>query len=248
MGALIVNADDWGMDSEATNRALECARRGAVSAVSAMVFMADSVRGAELALEHSIDVGLHLNLTSAFTAQNVPSQLARRHEQISRFLRSSRYSSVFYHPGLARNFEYVIASQIEEFSRLYGMLPARIDGHHHMHLCANVLWGRLLPSGGVVRPNFSFRPGEKGFFNLLYRNVTDKMLRRRHRTAGNFMSLPPITLSRLERMIELARTSIVEIETHPANIEEYKFLVSGELLQLAVSSGVTVGYDWRRDN
>ena len=65
---LIVNADDWGRDRLTTDRILDCVTAGAVSAVSAMVFAEDSERAAALALDRSIDVGLHLNFTSPFTA------------------------------------------------------------------------------------------------------------------------------------------------------------------------------------
>ena len=54
-GRLIVNADDWGRDPRTTGRILDCALRGAVSSVSAMVFMEDSERAATLARERGID-------------------------------------------------------------------------------------------------------------------------------------------------------------------------------------------------
>ena len=41
-GLLIMSADDWGQDSQTTNKILECGAQGAVSSVSAMVFMPDS--------------------------------------------------------------------------------------------------------------------------------------------------------------------------------------------------------------
>src|SRR5689334_18341851 len=41
-GALIVNADDWGMDRDTTDQILKCASCGSVSSASGMVFMEDS--------------------------------------------------------------------------------------------------------------------------------------------------------------------------------------------------------------
>src|SRR5947199_391206 len=79
-----------------------------------------------------------------------------------------RLAPVVFHPGLVRSFEYVVAAQRQEFSRLYRAEPERVDGHHHMHLCANVLLGGLLPRGTLVRRNFSFQRGERSFFNRLY--------------------------------------------------------------------------------
>ena len=60
---------------------------------------------------------------------------------------------------LAGTFRDVVAAEIDEYRRLYGTEPQRIDGHHHMHLCANVLQGGLLPAGTVVRRNFSVSAG-----------------------------------------------------------------------------------------
>src|ERR1051326_6627341 len=75
-GSLVINADDWGRDLENTSRTLDCIRRGSVSSVSAMVFMEDSERAAEIAQERKVDAGLHLNFTTAFSAPGVPRKLA----------------------------------------------------------------------------------------------------------------------------------------------------------------------------
>ena len=45
-----------------------------------------------------------------------------------------------------------------------------------------------------------------------------------------FFSLPPLQpVSRLERIYALARTFVVEVETHPVNEAEYQYLMSGEI-------------------
>ena len=75
-GFLIVNADDWGRDAETTDRIFECVVPGAVSSVSAMVFMQDSERAAGIAREHGIEAGLHLNFTTPFSAPGTPAPLA----------------------------------------------------------------------------------------------------------------------------------------------------------------------------
>ena len=63
---LIINADDWGRDTAATDTALACFQRGRISSVTGMVFMADSQRGAELANSAALGVGLHINFTERF--------------------------------------------------------------------------------------------------------------------------------------------------------------------------------------
>jgi predicted glycoside hydrolase/deacetylase ChbG (UPF0249 family) len=231
-GLLIVNADDWGRDQRTTDRTLECFGRGAVSSVSAMVFMEDSERAAARARERGIDTGLHLNLTTPFSAPKCPEQLVKRQRELARYLLRHPLARVVFHPWLARSFEYVVAAQLEEFTRLYGTEPERLDGHHHMHLCANVLFRRLLPRGTLVRRNFSFQPGEKSLWNRLYRREVDRILARRHRLVDFFFSLPPLVpASRVRRMFALAGEFTVEVETHPVNEDEYRFLTRGDVFR-----------------
>ena len=233
-GALILNADDWGLDRETTERTFDCFRRRAISSVSAMVFMADSERSANLALENGIDAGLHLNLTAAFTAPRTPSRLMEHQAKVSKFLRSSSLARVLYHPGLTKSFEYLVAAQREEFARLYGEEPERLDGHHHMHLCSNVLMGEMLQPGITVRRNFYFRPGEKSLLNRTYRRIVDGGLARRYRLADYLFALPPVDQpDRLQRIFSLAKNFAVEVETHPVNPEEYRFLMDGEIVRIA---------------
>ena len=240
---IIVNADDWGRDVNTTDRSLDCVLRGAISSVSAMVFMEDSERGAVLARQHGVDAGLHLNLTTFFSTPQCPHQLVERQRKLAHFLRSNRLAPVVYHPGLAASFEYVVTAQLEEFERLYGSPANRVDGHHHMHLCANVFFQKLLPAGTIVRRNFSFGPGEKGYVNRCYRRWQDRGLAQRHRMTDFFFSLPPLEpRSRLKKIVDLANRCNVELETHPVNQEEYRFLVDGGLFSGTSKVRVAPGY------
>ncbi len=229
-GLLIVNADDWGRDTETTDRMFECVAYGTVSSVSAMVYMEDSERAAAIAKERGIDAGLHLNFTTRFSTHNCPSRLAECQQEIAVYLTRRRINRMVFHPGLMRSFEYVVKAQLDEFCRLYGTPPERIDGHHHMHLCANVLLGRLLPPKTLVRRNFSFQHGEKSLVNRLYRRAVDHRLAQRHRLVDFLFSLTPLeSEGRLERIRSLAREFIVEVETHPINADEYRFLKGDEV-------------------
>ena len=231
-GFLIVNADDWGRDCLNTDRTVECVLRGAVSSVSAMVFMEDSERAAGISRQFGIDTGLHLNLTSPFTGSGCPSRLLEHQMRLSKYLKGSRFAQVVFHPGLVSSFAYVVKAQLEEFDRLYAAAPQRLDGHHHMHLCANVLLAQLLPRGILVRRNFSFQRGEKSFGNRAYRKVVDRMLARRHRLVDFFYSLPPMDVpGRIQRIFSLASDYVVELETHPVNQDEHRFLAGGEIFR-----------------
>ncbi len=247
-GRLIVNADDWGRDEATTDRTFECTAMRAVSSVSAMVFMADSERAASIARESGIDAGLHLNFTEPFSVTNCPAALLHRQGELKKRLGRHPLARVLYYPGLAGSFEYVVAAQIDEYRRLYGAAPRRIDGHHHLHLCTNVVLGELLPAGIVVRRNFSFLPGEKSVLNRLYRKAIDRRVAGRHRIVDFLFNLVPLQPeARLQRIFGLARNAVVELETHPINPEEYRFLTSGEIFDklgdLQVSRNFTADLD-----
>lgn len=231
-GVLILNADDWGRDRNTSDRILDCILRGTVSSTSAMVFMEDSERAAATAREREIDAGLHLNFTTPFSASSSPAQLLKHQRRVSAYLNRHALAQVVFHPGLVDSFEYVVTAQIDEYRRIYGHAPRRLDGHHHMHLCANVLLQGLLPAGTIVRRNFSFQAGEKNFWNRIYRKGVDGVLARRHRMVDCFFSLPPFEPQlRLERILAVARQSVVELETHPVNQDEYRFLMEDGVLR-----------------
>lgn len=233
-GSLIINADDWGQSQQTTDRTLECWEGGCLSSVSAMVFMSDSERAAGLAQEYGIDAGLHLNFTAPFSGHKFPAMLQQHQQKLARRLRRHRFASVVFHPDLVSSFEYVVSAQLEEFARLYCGAPKRVDGHHHMHLCSNVVFGRLLPAGTVVRRNFSFESEEKSFANRLYRRAIDRFLSRRYQVTDFFFSLAPLApTKRLERIVSLSRRSVVELETHPLNPDEYRCLAGGIFRQIS---------------
>jgi predicted glycoside hydrolase/deacetylase ChbG (UPF0249 family) len=242
---VIINADDWGHDDAATGRALNCVLYGAVSSVSAMVFMEDSERAAELARHHGVDAGLHLNLTEPFHVRQSGSQLSEHLEKISRFLISHRFAPVLYRPDLVSSFEYVVRTQLDEYERLYGAPAQRIDGHLHMHLCTNVVYRNLLPRGVIVRRNFTFSTAEKGILNRVYRNWQDRQLAQRYRMADFFFDLLPLNPSRIEKIFALGTSYNVEVEVHPVKDDQYAFLTGSELA--GCSSGVKVarGYNLR---
>lgn len=231
-GFVTVNADDWGRDVLTTDRILECSNRGAVSSVSAMVFMEDSARAAALAREHGVEAGLHVNLTTSFSAPNGTAALLEHQQAVAGHLLRHRFAQAVFHPGLVRSFEYLVRTQVDEFRRLYGTDPERLDGHHHMHLCSNVLLQRLLAEGTIVRRSFSFERGEKAWWNRLYRNCVDSSLAKRHRLTDYFFSLIPLEpAGRLRRIYSLARDFSVELETHPVNGLEYAYLTQGEFFR-----------------
>jgi predicted glycoside hydrolase/deacetylase ChbG (UPF0249 family) len=243
---LIVNADDIGRCKVATDSALACYRRRRVTSTSAMMFMEDSERAAELALMEDIDVGLHINFCEEFTSDAVSTRLLEYHDRICRFTGRNKYSFLLYDPRLRNHFRYVFQSQYEEFIRLYGRPPSHMDGHKHMHLASNMLFDGIIPCGTKVRRNFTFFPGEKGYMNRLYRRTVDSWLLRRYRLTDYFFGLLPDDAARIECVIRLADTENVELMTHPQVPEQYLYLMSDEYGQ-AISKAHLGNYNTLQD-
>jgi chitin disaccharide deacetylase len=230
---LIVNADDWGRNTTSTDNSMVCFKNGRITSVSAMVFMEDSKRAAALALEHGLDAGLHLNFTTKFNQSITSSKLVECQQRIAAFLQKNKYYFLLYNPVLKTDFRYVFSAQYEEYSRLYHQKPTHIDGHHHMHLCTNVLFQRLLPRGSKVRRNFSFTSKEKGTVNRSYRFLLDRWLQRSYQCTDFFFSIVPMhTSHRLRGIVELASAHNVELMVHPEKQDEYNYLLSTEYVEM----------------
>jgi chitin disaccharide deacetylase len=184
-----------------------------------MVFMEDSERAAELAKENELDVGLHLNFAEPFTGKNYPAELDHYHGRTVRYLTRNKYAQLLYNPLLRKEFVY----------SLFGRPPSHIDGHHHMHLCANMLLTNMIPAGIKMRRNFSFWPGEKSLLNRTYRGLADRWLARRYRLPDYFFDLAQcFQEKKLDRVATLAKSNNVELMTHPIVRVEAEFLMSDQ--------------------
>jgi predicted glycoside hydrolase/deacetylase ChbG (UPF0249 family) len=226
---IIVNADDLGRSPPETDAALACYEHGRITSATAMVFMEDSRRAAAIANDRGIDVGLHVNLTQRFTGAVTSGALRERHDRVARFLNAGKYAFLVYNPALRDDFRYVYQAQLEEFARLFGRSPSHIDGHHHQHLCSNMLLDRIIADGEKVRRSFHFWPDEKGLPNRVYRRTVDKLLAKRCTVTDYFFALGQcMSAQRRARVVEVARTASVEIMTHPNEAAERAFLLSDD--------------------
>jgi predicted glycoside hydrolase/deacetylase ChbG (UPF0249 family) len=226
---LIINADDWGRSVAETDAALRCYKGARITSVSAMVFMKDSERAAELAKENDLDVGLHLNFTDRFAANHYPATLGNYHQKIVDFLTANKYAQLLYNPFLRKEFAYSYEAQAGEFARLFEKPPSHIDGHHHMHLCANLLLSDLIPAGTKMRRNFSFWPREKSIVNRTYRSLIDRWLARKYQLPDYFFDLSQCIQERkLTQVTALAESNTVELMTHPIDATESEYLMRDE--------------------
>jgi predicted glycoside hydrolase/deacetylase ChbG (UPF0249 family) len=224
---LIIAADDWGKNTAMTDNSMLCFKNGRITSVSAMVFMKDSERAAELACESGVESGLHLNFSLPFDSAARLEKLLTSQLRLAVFLEKNRFAPIFYNPFLKKDFEYVYMTQYDEYLRLYGMAPAHINGHRHKHLCSNILIDGLIPRGSKVRRTFTFNWGEKNPFNLMYRRLIDRIITRKYVCTDSFFSIVPIDKKdRLQRIVNLSKQSSVELMAHPERKEEFDFLMS----------------------
>lgn len=230
---LIINADDLGMDTVATDTCMDCFRRKRITSASLMVFMADSERAAALAKHENLETGLHFNVVLPYAASGVPDSLRAAQETAARFFRRGPWTQVVYNPFIAKAVATAFASQLEEFRRLFGNEPAHINGHRHFHLSLNMIFGGVLPAGSAVRRSFTFYKGEKRLLNRWYRRMIDTWLLKRHVSTDAFFSPEPVSdLPRLEKIVGLSRTGCVELVVHPWNPGQYALLTGEQFSRL----------------
>lgn len=230
---LIITADDYGKTRHSTDSILKCFSNKRITSASVMVFMEDSERAATLASQTSLEVGLHLNFTLPFSTSNIPLKLREHQNRIISYLTKYKLSQVIYNPFLTDSFNFVFLPQQAEFVRLYGKNPDFYNGHHHMHLCANVLLSKMIPKDARVRRTFTFAQGEKNPFNRMYRHILDIFVSRRFISTDCFFSIVPVqNYERLQNIFNRAAGNTIEIEVHPENIEEIEFLLSDQYQHL----------------
>ena len=229
-GLLIVNADDWGYNTGATEAIADCFEAGALTSTTAMVFMSDSQRAAERSRDlPALGVGLHLNLVEEFSDPAAPARVRDRQRRFIEHFRLVRLRRWSYNPSIRHEVNRIVADQFERFHELYGRAPTHLDGHHHCHLAANVLLSPAVPSGMKVRGALSDTRLRNPLVDGL-RTVRDRMLTRRFTTTDYFFSVrsvwPPLGANGAPPRLELSREASIEVMVHPAFPDEYRALTA----------------------
>jgi predicted glycoside hydrolase/deacetylase ChbG (UPF0249 family) len=224
---LIVNADDFGHDREATDLTIACFGAGQISSATTMVRMADSRRAAELALEHDLPSGLHLNFTEPYDGADVPAAERERQLLACRTFGGGglRLRSWTYDPRISGLVEDAIRDQLERFRTLFGREPTHVDGHNHVQVCPNVSRAKAL-TGFKLRNALWSWPSARtamGIARALRRGLTA----RRFPTTRYFLDIaelhrPP--QPDLRARLALADTTSVEVMAHPAFDHELQAL------------------------
>lgn len=226
---LIVNADDWGID-DGTNAAIaQCLEAGAVTSVSAMVFMRGSEAAAQPELAGELSAGLHINLTEPFTATAVDASVRARQARIARYYGGPSWRRWLANPALFSDIEAAIGDQLAEFRRLYGRDPSHFDGHEHIHQSLAVLAARAFPPGARMRPSFTYLPAEKSALNRSVRALINRGVHARFSAPRYFFSIrdmhPLLGGVAMEEKLALSSGSSVEVMTHPGWDDERGILL-----------------------
>lgn len=229
-GLLVVNADDLGLGSQETDAILACFGRGAITSATAMVWMRDSARAAELARAAGLPVGLHLNLIEPFNARDVPEEVAATQRRVVDRLRAGRADRYLYHPGWAPDFERCIDAQLTRFAELYGRAPTHVDGHQHMHLVPNALFSRAFGKFERCRRPVNRMSSESRASRRLARTLLAQAVRMRFRTTDRCFSIraldPGLGGTGLADKLALAERRSVEVFVHPGWDDEFAVLTS----------------------
>jgi len=227
---LIVNADDWGLRPEVTDGIAECWSAGAVTCASAMVHMADSARAFEIAAADGVPLGLHINLTTVFTAASaVPDESLRQRRAVTYFT-ARGYRRFGFDPLVRRLLDECVADQLDAFLRQRGAGAVHADGHQHIHVCPTVLSTGSIGRVRSLRRAHGFVP-ESPLPKRLYRRAINGYVRSRFRSVP-FASLrdlhPTLGGIGLDGLARIARERDVEVMVHPAWEDERAILLSSE--------------------
>jgi len=231
-GLLIVNADDLGLDPTSTDAILDCFHAGAISSATALVWMKDSDRAAEVARAAGLPVGLHLNLIEPFSGTEVPEPVAATQRRVAARLRRSTVGARLYHRAWSADFERCISDQLSRFHELYGRAPTHVDGHQHMHLVPNALLARALGPVRRYRRPVNRRPTESRAHKRAFNAALARAMRPRFVTTERCFSIraldPVLGGSQSDGDLALARDHSVEVMVHPGWEDERAVLLARE--------------------
>lgn len=235
---LIVNADDFGWNPQATDLTLEAFAAGRITSTTALVYMEDSDRAAPLGREAGLPVGLHVNLTDPYTAASVPEDVRRRQLELCREFAGAklRLRSWTYDPRLRSAVATVIGDQLHRFEEIYGSTPTHADGHNHVHSCPDVALSPALR--GVTKMRDGLRTAPSARTAMAKARAARRTLTYRGKLRTRYFFdiaelFREMTEEEIAARVGLAGETSVEIMAHPAFAHEWEALTSplwGELL------------------
>jgi predicted glycoside hydrolase/deacetylase ChbG (UPF0249 family) len=194
--AFIFTADDLGCSTRTDEGIIEAARVGVVNCASLLVTGARAAESHALAVDAGIEVGLHLNLTSAAWVD--PHDETRR--ELLRIVRGYEQARQPLPPAVAQLVREEVGSQFELFVSITGGLPAHVN-HHRFP-------GSIPGYGEVYAAAAAGVPG---------RHVPElaKRLSTPDHTEWRFYPRANLSVDRLLAMLDEAPVGVTEIVLHP---------------------------------
>lgn len=245
-GLLIVNADDWGHDVEATNaihRAFDASR---ITSATGMVYMADSNRAADIANRAQLPIGFHINLTEPFSDPSTPADVRKsqlrlidklggtpRPDEPPDMPSTAKLRRWLYDPRIQADVDLSVSAQLQRFLDLYKLPPTHFDGHNHIDLCPNVFCSGAIPAGVKMRNSLYRYPVERSI-PALARTFRQAWRARRFPSTRYIFHIKDLRLSGpLDPRLALSDQVPVEVMGHPGFAAENAMLMSlewGEVL------------------
>jgi predicted glycoside hydrolase/deacetylase ChbG (UPF0249 family) len=230
---LIVNADDFGASRSATKAILEAFDAGAISSASAMVWMPDTERAAELAQQRGLPLGLHLNLTLPLPGPGAPPAVAYRQMRMTESFGKESWWRGEVRGIDAAELEAAVSDQLHEFRSHFGE-PTHINGHHHVHVTDAVL--NALPASVPIR-QVPTTPGR-----ILDRDKRVNDIQRRFRAPWATLDIvslhPNLGGVGFAALVEF-RHQAIEVVTHPQQPDQREALLGSIWLDAVASLGLS---------
>ncbi len=166
MKSLIVNADDFGLSTGINRGIIETFENGIVTRTSIMANGPAFDDACSLALQTSIPVGLHLNLTfgsPVSSPEKIPSLVNAHGHFHGKWAFTRRYfSGLIKHREIEKEMQ---AQIIKVLNR--GIHIMHLDSHHHIH---------CLPGVGKIFQQFANKHGIKSIRQVTMPRVADRWL------------------------------------------------------------------------
>lgn len=265
MKRIIINADDFGLTPGVNEGILECLQKGLVSSTSALVNFPSSEAALNLASQHHLNIGWHINLTLGpplSTPKDIPSLVTREgnfHSLQSLLIRS------FWGKISSKDVEKELMAQYQMFER-FGLQISHANGHQHVHafpiirdVVRTIVREKKIPYVRIPQESASLslpRPLTRIFFQLITTNLDFGVPAFPFYgfTFGNRSH----ELKEWEKLLErLGDLDNAEIMMHPARIKkednyygddfpgdrekECQLLLSQELKELIMRKGFQLG-------
>ena len=215
---LIINGDDFGMDTSINTAVIKCFEDSLISSTSIITNMPGFKDAEHLIHTHELlrgNVGIHINLTEGFPLTEGIKKCKRFCGEEGEFI-YKRKESIFLLTATEQNaVNKEIRAQINKIF-LTGIRPSHLDSHHHIH----TEWGiskiviQLAKEFGIRKMRLCRNMGrDTNAFKRIYKSAFNFYLKNKLEIAGSHFFGEINDLVKMEKQIPQGK--VIEIMTHP---------------------------------